>query len=356
MRILLAGLGGWGRVWTRVIREAEGVELAAVVDPSPEALAWAGVELGLPDDVRFDSLDAALARTQADAVVVATPMWTHHAVVMAALRADKHVLCEKPFTTTPDDARSLVEMAGSRGRILMVDQNYRFRRPARAARQVVAGGALGELVGVRLFARRDTRSFWAPDDFRYTIPHFYLLDLGIHHFDLLRAVTGRNAASVYCRGMRVPDSPYEHDAAGVAVVELAGGATAAYDASYACHDPETGWNGEWEITGEAGRLLWRGGRPNPEKGDLSLELWGEAPRPVELPDLPLTGSAAALEAFRVAVASGEQPEASGADNLHSLAIVFGCAESVESGRVVRLAAPSSPRTRRDTLLGRDRHE
>lgn len=335
MRVVLAGLGGWGRAWTRVLFGAEGVELAAVADPSPQAREWAGRELGTSGASLYDSLEAALAGTECEAVIVATPMWAHGAAVRLALHAAKHVLCEKPFTTSLGEARGLVDLAAREGLVLAVAQNYRFRGPPQAVRQVLKEGVLGRLLSVKLYAQRDTRGFWQPDDFRYRTPHFYLLDFAVHHLDLLRAVTGQNVCEVFSRGVRVPNSPYYHNAAGVTVLELEQGALVTYESSYACYGSETAWSGEWDFVGEAGRLLWRGGVSNPNTAEITLELWGEQPRLVPLPELDASDSSAVLQQFVRAIRTAAAPETSGADNLHTLATVFGCMESVETGRVVR---------------------
>lgn len=331
MRLLLAGLGGWGKAWTRMMSGVQGVELVAVADPSAEAREWASSELGLPPAACHETVHSALEHTECEAVIVATPMWTHYEAVIASLDAGKHVLCEKPLATSLSDAVSMAHASTRADRVLMVGQSYRFRRPARAAQRVVASGALGELQSVRISTRRDTGKFWQPDDFRYTIPHFWLLDNGVHHFDLLRAVTGRNVRQAYCRARHLPGSAYRHDAAGVAVMELDGGATVVYDNEYATRSPETSWNGEWELTGEAGRLLWRGGNPDANTADLTLELWGQRPHSVELPEQPIDPSAAVLEAFLAAIRTGISPETGVGDNLDTMAAVFGCIRSIESG-------------------------
>lgn len=337
IRIVLVGLGGWGRMWTRILAGVKGVQLSAAVDPSPRARAWAVQELGLPAGEVYEALETALERTECEAVIVATPMWTHYSQVRLALHADKHVLCEKPLAMSLEEARLLVELASRMGLVLAVDQNYRFRRPPRAVQRLLAEGALGQLVSIKLYAQRDTRAFWPLDDLRYRTPHFYLLDFAIHHLDLLRAVTGQNVCDVFSQGIRVPNSPYHHNAAGITVMELEHGATVTYESSYACYGPETAWCGEWDFAGEVGRLLWRGGDPDPNTGELTLELWGESPRAVELPNLPMADSAAVLQQFCAAVSTGTQPETSGADNLNSLAIVFSCIQSVETGGIARPA-------------------
>ena len=338
MRLIQVGLGGFGRSWAPLAREADGIELVAVADADPSALHWARRELGLPPEATHPSLDEALATTPADAILVVTPPETHHAVVVAALRAGKHVLLEKPLATTLADARDLVAAADRAARLLMVSQNYRFRRPARAVQQLVTSGAIGELTAVTIRCHRDTRTLWPTDNFRYQMRHPYVLDMSIHHADLLRAVTGREVQQLFARGWRVPDSPYRHDPAVVALIALDNGATITYEGSWASHDRETSWNGDWELVGERGRICWTGGERDPTTGDVTLEIWGEAARLVAQPSLSHIDRAGTLQAFRAAVETGAEPETSARDNVKSLAIVLACVVSIEREEAVSLTA------------------
>ncbi|HEX2740941.1 MAG TPA: Gfo/Idh/MocA family oxidoreductase [Rubrobacter sp.] len=321
----------WGRSWTGLVAEAPGVELAAVVDPAPEARRSTDAAPA------YEVLEEALAGVECDAVLVASPPGTHHAVAKAALEAGKHVLCEKPLATSLQDAFDLVETAERAERILMVSQNYRYNAPFRAVQRLIVGGDLGELVSVRVVCRRDLRTQFPPDDFRYSMRHPYVLDMSIHHFDLIRAATGRDISSVFARSWRVPDSPFVHDPAIAALIDLDGGVTVVYEGDWATREPETSWNGDWEIVGEAGRLLWSGGTGDRGVGEVVLERWGEEPGPVEQPDLEFVEREATLQALREAVDGGGPPETSAADNVKSLAAMIGCVSSIESGEPVDVA-------------------
>ena len=321
----------WGQSWTGLVAEAPGVELVAVVDPDPEARQAAE---GAPG---FEVLEEALAGVECDAVLVVSPPGTHHAVAKAALETGKHVLCEKPLATRLEDAFDLVETAERAQRILMVSQNYRYNPPVRAVRRVVMGGELGELASIRINCRRDLRTLFPPDDFRYAMRHPYVLDMSIHHFDLIRAATGQDVRGVYARSWRVPDSPFVHDPAVAAILDVEGGVPVVYEGDWATREPETSWNGDWEIVGEAGRLLWSGSTGDRGTGEVVLEKWGEEARPVEQPDLEFVEREATLQALRKAVESGEPPETAAADNVKSLAVMLGCVRSIESGEPVDVA-------------------
>ncbi|MCC2629670.1 MAG: oxidoreductase [Thermomicrobiales bacterium] len=188
MRVIQVGLGGFGRSWAEIARATKGVELVAAVDPSPAARAWAIDALGLEEATVFADLERALDGTATDAVLVITPPDTHHALAKSALRAGKHVLLEKPLATTIDEGRDLIRTAAAMDRILMVSQNYRYRPGAVVARQAVTQGLLGDLAAVRVRCLRDTRDLWPSDNFRYEMRHPFVLDMSIHHADLLRAI------------------------------------------------------------------------------------------------------------------------------------------------------------------------
>lgn len=283
-------------------------------------------------------LEEALERVGCDAVLVASPPETHHAVARDALEAGKHVLCEKPLATSLGDALDLVEVAERERRVLMVSQNYRYNAPFRTVQRVVVGGQLGELASVRVSCRRDTRTLFAPDDFRYAMRHPYVLDMSIHHLDLIRAATGRSVSGVFARGWRVPDSPFAHHASVAAILDLDGGVPVVYEGDWATRGPETSWNGEWEIVGEAGRLLWTGDREDRGVGEVLLQVWGEGLRPVEQPDLEFVERQATLQSLRAAVEEGGTPETAAADNVKSLAVVLGCVEAIE--RAERVDVPA----------------
>jgi predicted dehydrogenase len=272
-----------------------------------------------------------MARVACDAVLVASP--PHHAAARAALGAGLHVLCEKPLATTLEDALDLVRVSEETGRVLMVSQNYRFNAPFRALQGAM--GEIGDLVCVKLECRRDIRDLFPPDYFRYAMRHPYLLDMSVHHFDLLRAATGGDILRVHARARRVPDSPFAHHPAVTALLDLEGDVPVLYDGDRATHGPETSWNGEWEAVGERGRPLWQGGPDDRGEGEVVLERWGQMPKP---PALEATERTATLLALRTSIETGAAPGTAAADNAKSLAVTLGCVRSVETGEAVDLPA------------------
>jgi len=328
--VLQVGVGLWGRSWAELVARARGFRLAGVVDARPAGREWARSALGVPV---FARLDRALTAARPDGVLLVSPPETHRGLAEIALAAGSHVLVEKPLAPTPADAAAIAVAADRNGRYVVVAQNYRFRRQSRALRQLVRGGALGSLEAIRIECRRDLRAAWVSSrDWRGRMPHPYLLDMAVHHFDLIRAITGEEVAEVDARSWRAPDGPFRFDATVEAILTLADGTPVAYHGTWADSlGRETSWNGDWEIVGTKGRATWTGGLRDALRGTVRV-----AGRPAALPVLPVLDRLAMLHELRDAAENGHEPECSARDNLLTLAAVFAAARSTETHGPIRV--------------------
>jgi predicted dehydrogenase len=132
------------------------------------------------------------------------------------------------------------------------------------------------------------------------------------------------------RAWAAPDIEYAHPPSTLVLMDLAGGVPVVYEGDWATRGPETSWNADWELIGTRGRLTWIGDPGDHLRGEVTLEPWGEAARPLAVPALANVDQAATLAAFLDATATRQQPETSAADNIRSLAIVLACVSSIES--------------------------
>src|SRR6266478_4369479 len=149
LRVVQVGLGDWGRDWAwRVNPTVDEVEVVGYVDSDAGALKLLSRRVPGATRLSFRSLDAALAATRPEALLVTTTLAGHAPLVRAGLEAGVHVLVEKPFTDTMETAAQLVSTAATKGLVLMVSQNYRFFPAARTAARLVREGDLGELSGI----------------------------------------------------------------------------------------------------------------------------------------------------------------------------------------------------------------
>jgi len=331
MKLVQIGVGKMGRAWLKTITSSDVVELAGIVEPVAAAREWAMNEYRLPPKQCFDSIEKARESLAWDAAVVVTPPPPHRPIAERLLQAGKHVLLEKPMATTMADARALVDIAADTGKMLMVAQNYRFHEAFNTVRALVAAERIGAVRAVTIQFHKDARTM-GEGDFRYVMRHPLLTDMSIHHFDMIRAMFGANAAHVYARTWHVPDGNFEFHAAASVLITMDDGVVVSYTGNWAAYLPETSWSGAWEIVGERGRIVWDGG--DYTEARISVQEWGEEPQSFAIASHDKGGLHGLLEAFARALESGIPPETSAADNVNSLGIVFAAIESSETGRVV----------------------
>jgi predicted dehydrogenase len=338
MRIVQVGLGGFGRNWAEaMIPQVTEVELVGSADVSEESRK-AAIAAGVADPDRcYATTEEAIEVCDPDAVLVTASLVGHVPAVRAALEAGKHVMVEKPFAPTVAEGRELVELAESKDLVLAVSQNYRFFPAVRAVKKLVAEGVLGELHAIEI----DFRRFSGTNGNRG--PHHYLdepllVDMSIHHFDLMRTLLGRNATEVTCRTWDPEWSLFAGPSEGAALIDF-GGTMVSYRGSWVSHGSPTPWAGLWRMDFADGELAWtsRGdGKDGWKSDEVFLRRDGQEPEQVELPVVERTDRAGSLTEFARAIAEGRQPENSGLDNLGTLQLTYATVESALGATTVTL--------------------
>ncbi|GAA4368398.1 Gfo/Idh/MocA family protein [Paeniglutamicibacter cryotolerans] len=194
-RILQAAVVGSGfmaTVHSRAIRSA-GARLAAGTSSTPERSRASAARLGLAST--YDTFEALLTDDSVDVVHICTPNATHHGLAAAALRAGKHVVCEKPLTTGVGDARELLALADTGGLCGTVPFVYRFHPMVREARARIAAGHTGRLLTVQASYLQDWLLAVGDDNWRVDEQHGgpsrAFADIGSHLCDLLEFVSGQ---------------------------------------------------------------------------------------------------------------------------------------------------------------------
>ena len=187
VRIAVAGLGGIGRLHARNASLMRAAELALLVDPDTSLAEAAAAELGAPCSASFD---VALLDAAVDAVVIATPTPLHADMVIAAARAGKHVLCEKPLSLKVDAGRAATDAARAAGVALQVGFQRRFDRDFLEARRMIEDGELGELRLLRISHRNRAAPHEGDPTGRLAGS---LVDMAIHDFDTARWLVGELA-------------------------------------------------------------------------------------------------------------------------------------------------------------------
>jgi predicted dehydrogenase len=217
-RVGILGTGAISQiVHLPTLTQMRGVEVACVSDNDEAKARTLAERFGVPEIHRTD--EALLGDSDLDAVVVASPSHLHEEHAIAAVRAGKHVLVEKPLSLSAGGAARVLDEAAGADRVVMVALNNRYRPDARALRPFLRGGELGDVFHVRVGSLnrkvRTARPTWrhSPE----TAGGGVLMDLGVQTLDLALWMLG------HPRGERV--SAHAHRSAGMKVED---GASALY--------------------------------------------------------------------------------------------------------------------------------
>jgi predicted dehydrogenase len=204
------GAGILGSRHVRVFSELPGSRVAAVADTLLERAEKAAGGVGARPYTDYSSL---LSDPDVDVVSIATPDHLHHDAVVAALRAGKHVLVEKPLATSLSEARSMIREAQTAGRILQVNFSQRFVPEHFWAKKQIEDGAIGDVLVFRSVAN-DTIS--VPTEMIPWAGHSSpLLFMSSHHLDLICWYAGADVEEAYAyavsrelaaRGIGAPDA------------------------------------------------------------------------------------------------------------------------------------------------------
>ncbi len=211
--VLVVGAGDRGAAYARYLlaHPAEG-SVAAVADPDPRARDRLGDAAGLPAGRRFSDWRAALdGGRSAEAVLIATPDREHAAPAIAFAEAGWHVLLEKPMAPTAAECRAVVRAVERAGVIFAVCHVLRYTPHTRRLRQLVANGAIGDLVGVSHlepvgwwhFAHAYVRGNWR----RAELGNSVLMAKSCHDIDWIRYVLGVPCERVTSFGARLHFRP-----------------------------------------------------------------------------------------------------------------------------------------------------
>lgn len=203
VKIGLVGAGYWGKNLLRNFVNCTKTSVVAVCDIDTEAAAAKTSQYG--DIQIFSNIDSMLAHSDIEAVAIATPVSTHYNIAMAALRADKHVLVEKPISLNYKTAASLTKTAKERELIFMCDHTFCYSGPVKALKEIVQSNILGDILYINsirtnlgLF-QKDVNVLW---------------DLAPHDLSIVEYVLGDSyvPARISCNTTTHPGSPYAADA------------------------------------------------------------------------------------------------------------------------------------------------
>ncbi len=324
-RIIQVGVGGMGRGWTDRIAESERWEAAAYVDTDRKNLMAAAARHRMPRARCFTDVDTALRTIEADALLDVTPQQFRKGVCCAAFEHGLPVMSEKPLADNLRNAKTIVRRAEKMGVTYMVAQNYRYQAPIQTVRRFIEKGRLGDMGYVGVLFHKGPKF----GGFREQMAFPLVLDMSIHHFDLMRCLLGADVNVVQATSVNAPWNWNKGDATVMAQLEFTNGVAVNYFGSWVSLGRETNWNADWRFEGSKGVLLL-------EQDEVAFSDKPGRKRKVPLVKWPVCHQAYLLEAFADALDTGTEPETSGRRNLNSLATTWAVVRAAKEKRRVEV--------------------
>jgi 1,5-anhydro-D-fructose reductase (1,5-anhydro-D-mannitol-forming) len=310
------------------IRAQKGHDVVAVMSSSSERARSFAAELQIRS--AYDSLGAILADPAVHAVYISTTNELHAAQAIAAARAGKHVLCEKPLALTLDDALAMARTCREAGVVLATNHHLRNAATHVAMRDAIAAGKIGRPLAARVF-----HAVYLPphlQGWRLDKPSAgggVILDITVHDADTLRFVLGEDPVEVIALSQSGGMSKGGLEDAVMGVMRFESGLIAQFHDGFTTKFAETGF----EVHGTDGSLVARNVMTQRPVGTVTLRT-AEGER-----DLPNHGKnlyETALEAFHSAIAGKGRPSATAEDGIWSLATGLAVVEAAKSGTAVKI--------------------
>jgi 1,5-anhydro-D-fructose reductase (1,5-anhydro-D-mannitol-forming) len=304
--------------------------VVAVTGNDPDRVARYAAEQAIPR--AHPSLEALLADPEVDCVYISTTNERHHGPTIAAARAGKHVLCEKPLALTLAEAREMVAACRAAGVAMGTNHHLRNAVTHRTLRRLIEEDAIGQPLAARVF-----HAVYLPphlQGWRIERPEAgggVILDITVHDADTLRFVLGDEVDEVTAmtagQGMAAADL---EDAA-MGVMRFRGGVLAQFHDGFTYRHAFTGF----EVHGTDGSLYAKDVMTQRPVGSITLRRDGEEATIDPGPHENLYERSVRL--FNAAARGEGKSAATGEDGVRSLAIALAVRESARTGRVAKVA-------------------
>ena len=334
MRFIQVGVGGFGGVWVRALKNNRQAKVVGIVDVNPQAMQKVCEQAGYDASICFPTLKEALKNVEADAAVVVTPPVHHRPPVVEALGAGLHVISEKPMAESITDCKAMLSAARKAKRRYVVSQNYRYAGDMYAIADLIKKGRIGEIGQVKV----DFYKGVGFGGFRAQMAYPLLVDMSIHHFDLIRFVTGLDAVSVRGQAWNPKWSHFKGDCSSSVCFTMENDARVLYNGSWCAKGDYCDWNGNWQIEGSKGTIRYAKGVATLDQVPKGYGVKKSAVIPPR--KLRRIGQGYVLDNFIKSISKGERPLTDVYDNIYSVAMVFSAVKAVKSERRITVIDPA----------------
>lgn len=328
MRVGIVGAGSMGNAhapgW-----QATDADIVGIVSTDNDRAEKLAEQLGAKV---YDSYDKLIH--DVDVIDLCTPTHTHHDMVLTALKAKKHVMCEKPIALTVEHGVEMIRAARDADVRLFIGMVLHFFPEYARMKASIEAGAIGKPQVVRM-TRASYRPMWTQDSWftDESKSGGMMLDLMIHDFEMSRWLTQGEAVRVYAKSVRGQNPDVLEDHA-LAIIRYDNGSMAHIEGSWAYPLPM--FSVRAEVAGDGGLIEWDSDKTSPIEAHLYQTETNASD--VALPGSPLAEDpwVSEVKHFYAALQAGEPFRVGAVDALRGLQIGLAAKESVKTGKPVNI--------------------
>ena len=190
VRIGIVGTGSFSKAHIQAVTDAYNAELVGLSDQDETRLYQHDEKFRLADIPHHLNYQEMLARDDVDAIIVSANDQAHCELTVAALKAGKPVLCEKPMALTTEECKAMIDAGKESGSMLMIGQVARFNPAAQKMIEIAKSGKLGEIFYVESDYAHDYSKIPGSTGWRRDPNRHGIIGGGCHSVDLLRCIAG----------------------------------------------------------------------------------------------------------------------------------------------------------------------
>lgn len=312
---------GHAHSYADALTKIAGVQLVGIADDDENRGTMAAKRY----QTQYFSRYQELLEQDIDAVIITSENSKHREHVVAAAKAGKHILCEKPIASKVEDANEMIEVCKQNQVILQTAFPVRFNSAILRAKKMIENGDLGQILAIKGTNRGTNPGGWFVD------PNLSgggaIIDHTVHVVDIMRWFMGSEPREVYAE-IDNSISPYTIDDCGILTIEFDNDVFSTLDCSWSRNETYPTWGDvTLEIIGSEGTLkvdAFAQKLDVYDKSGANWNYWGDDM------DFGLVSD------FVKSASNGEEPSITGTDGLKALEVALAAYESAEKRQPVKL--------------------
>jgi predicted dehydrogenase len=343
-RVIHVGVGSFGRRWCSEFLSkniADGtIEVVAIADVNPEAVALGQKLLGLPDSACHTDIAEAFDRHDADFCTIVVPPDFHESVVDIAIAHGVDILCEKPIADTMAGSVRVARKVRDAGRKMAVTMSHRFDQDKTTLRAIVQSGQLGKVsqVSCRYSSSMRGHMEWGAL-FRHTMQDPLLIEGAVHHLDLVADFAQSKCKTLFATTWKPAWAEYAGDTDGIVTMVFENGVRGVYEGSSSHAIGLNDWMKEYvRVDCENGVAILN---------SREIEIFSRVPmrrqqhregqgQKIKLLEQPKWLNTWLIEKFCAWLDGGPEMETNVQANVQASALVFASIESARTGRSIEV--------------------